>query len=103
VIAAAGGTVLDPANRRLLSTHPPVVWLRADPATLADRLGDGVGRPLLEGDSEGSARALRSLAAKREPRYAEVATIVVDVDGLAPPEIVEAVEIALRDRELSGQ
>jgi shikimate kinase len=33
VIAAAGGVVLDPRNRALLKEHPPVVWLRARPAT----------------------------------------------------------------------
>ncbi|MDP8937490.1 MAG: AAA family ATPase, partial [Actinomycetota bacterium] len=43
VIAAAGGTVLDPANRRLLRMHTPVVWLRAEPETLVRRLGAGQG------------------------------------------------------------
>src|SRR5262245_43593938 len=47
VVAAAGGVVLNPDNRLLLRTHPPVVWLRARPDTLARRVGTGAGRPLL--------------------------------------------------------
>ncbi len=94
VIAAAGGTVLDAANRRQLHAHRPVVWLRADPATLAARLGDGAGRPLLGTDPPG---ALRALAIARDPLYIEVADIVIDVDGLQPSEVVAAAEAALDD------
>lgn len=92
VIAAAGGTVVDPANYQRLAAHRPVVWLRADPATLAARLGDGAGRPLLGTDPPG---ALRALAIAREPLYTEVADIVIDVDGLDPSEVVAATEAAL--------
>ncbi len=92
VIAAAGGTVLDPANRRRLRSHRPVVWLRAEPATLAARLGDGAGRPLLGADPPG---AMKALAVEREPLYAEVADIVIDVDGLEPADVITAAEAAL--------
>ncbi len=88
VVAAAGGVVLDPANRALLRRHPPVVWLRADPATLADRAGSGPGRPLLAG---GPRETLARLWAERRPLYQEVADAVVDVDGLGPDEVVEQV------------
>ena len=37
VIAAAGGVVLDPANRELLRRAGTVVWLRARPEVLAAR------------------------------------------------------------------
>ena len=94
VIAAAGGTVLDPSNRALLRRHQPVVWLRADPTTLAQRLGDGTGRPLL---ADEPAAALKALAAEREPLYAEVADVTIDVDFLGPQKVVELIEVALRD------
>lgn len=96
VIAAAGGTVLDPANVSLLRSHRPVVWLRADPATLAARLGNGGGRPLLATDP---ATTLKELAAERDPFYAAVADAIVDVDDLTAHEVVEAVERALDDDE----
>ncbi len=88
VIAAAGGVVLDPRNRALLKAHPPVVWLRADPQTLAARAGTGAGRPLLGDDPAG---ALLRLEAERRPFYEEVATIVVDVDERRPDQVVDAI------------
>jgi shikimate kinase len=88
VVAVAGGAVLDPANRGIIAGGGRVVWLRADPATLAARVGDGTGRPLLEGDP---AAALASLDAVRRPVYASLAGTVVDVDGLSPDEIVERI------------
>jgi shikimate kinase len=84
VVSVAGGAVLRPENRTLLRDCGRVVWLRARPETLASRVGDGVGRPLLDGDP---ARALRALDAVRRPLYAEVADEVIDVDDLGPAEV----------------
>ena len=95
VIAAAGGTVLDPANRDLLRAHPPVVWLRARPETLAARIqaGHGEHRPLLDVDP---AAALRRLNAEREPCYREVADEVVDVDEVPRDRVVDRVVAVAR-------
>ncbi len=46
VLAAPGGTILDPAVRAALGPAF-VVWLRADPATLASRVEHDDHRPLL--------------------------------------------------------
>ena len=88
VVSVAGGAVLDPANRALIGRSGTVVWLRADPATLAGRVGDGAGRPLL-GDGPGG-RSWRRLEAERRPLYAELADAVVDVDDLDPAEVADA-------------
>lgn len=77
VVAAAGGTVLDDANRRLLAQHDPVVWLRARLDTLIARVGDGAGRPLLTDDP---VRAMTRLDDERRPLYQSVADVTVDVD-----------------------
>lgn len=94
VVGVAGGAVLDPANRELISGAGPVVWLRARPETLAARVGEGEGRPLLTGDPAGN---LRRLDAERRPVYAELADLVVDVDGLTPEAVVERVLPTLRE------
>jgi shikimate kinase len=86
VIAAAGGVVLDPANRHRLRDAAWVVWLRADPAILADRVTKSDHRPLLAEDPEGT---LLRLNREREPLYREVADRVVDLDHLKPAEVVE--------------
>jgi shikimate kinase len=92
VIAAAGGVVLDPNNRRILTQNPPVVWLRSRPQTLAGRVGTGTHRPLLDVDPAGT---LARLEEERRPHYEEVATVVVDVDDLSADEVVERIEALL--------
>ena len=88
VVSVAGGAVLRPDNRRLIARSGTVVWLRARPGTLATRVGDGVGRPLLGDDP---AEAMVRLAAVRAPYYAELADLVIDVDELPPDEVVRRI------------
>jgi len=92
VIAAAGGTVLDPRSRRLMRLHHPVVWLRARPGTLVGRLGSATHRPLLDDDPAG---ALERLDAARRPYYEEVADVTVDVDDLTAEQVAACIEAAL--------
>jgi shikimate kinase len=85
VIAAAGGVVLDEGNRRLLTAHHPVVWLRAPVDVLVARVKRGDGRPLLADDP---AATMARLEAERRPFYEEVADLVVDVDNDHPADHV---------------
>ncbi|MGH9277068.1 MAG: shikimate kinase [Acidimicrobiales bacterium] len=97
VIAAAGGVVLNPRNRALLEAHPPVVWLRARPDTLAARVVGGTHRPLLDVDP---AAALVRLDEERRPFYEALAHTVIDVDDLAPEEVVDrVVNLAFNSRK----
>jgi shikimate kinase len=103
VIAAAGGTVLDETNRRLLAQHRPVVWLRAVPDVLASRLGTATHRPLLDEDPAGVIKALDAI---RRPLYEEVADVVVDVDDLTPDQVVACIEAAIEhgsERQRDGE
>ena len=88
VVSVAGGAVLDPHNRDLIRAAGRVVWLRADPGTLAGRVGSGTGRPLLETDP---AASLARLDGVRRPLYAELAGLVIDVDGLEPAAVVDRI------------
>lgn len=89
VIAAAGGVVLRAENREMLrSDAADVVWLRADPALLLERVEHGHHRPLLDDDALGM---LWRMHHEREPLYREVADRVVDVDGLSVADVVELV------------
>jgi shikimate kinase len=92
VVSVAGGAVLNPDTRRRISRCGTVVWLRARPETLAARVGDGAGRPLL---GEDPAAALVRLNDVRAPLYAEIADVVVDVDDLAPEAAAERVLAAV--------
>jgi shikimate kinase len=96
VVSVAGGAVLRAENRALLQSCGRVVWLRARPETLAARVGDGAGRPLLGANP---ATALIGLDAVRRPLYAEVAEEVIDVDDLAPEEVAGRIIARQLDRE----
>ena len=95
VVSVAGGALLRPENRALVRASGRVVWLRARVETLARRVGDGAGRPLLDDDP---AAALRTLEAVRRPLYAEVADEIIDVDDLSPEEVATRIVARRRRR-----
>ena len=82
VIGPGGGVVTRTEGRDALRSGPFVVWLRGQPETLARRVGDGSGRPLLEGTDV--LATLTRLARERAPLYADVADAIIDVDSLEP-------------------
>jgi shikimate kinase len=95
VVAVGGGAVLAEANRRVLAGTGTVVWLRAAPSTLRARLEGGDGRPLLARAGD-VGLAVEKLVAVRAPYYADVADLIVDVDGLGVVDVVDAVQRRLQ-------
>jgi 3-dehydroquinate synthase len=97
VVALGGGAIAQPGAAEWLAARGTVVYLRARPESLLQRVGFGAGRPLLAG-AEGPERLerLRELLAERAPHY-ESAAIVVDTDDLELDRVVEAVARQLAD------
>lgn len=89
VIACGGGAVLDPGSRRRIAAAGSVVWLRAAPARLAARVGDGSERPLLRLGTPTA--TLKRLAEARAPAYGAVADVVIDTDDLSVDGVADAV------------
>jgi shikimate kinase len=87
VASVGGGAVLSEANRAALRSVGKVVWLRAQPATLAKRVGRGLGRPLLRRAGAGPIEVLGQLAEERQTFYQEAADLVFDVDGLSSRQV----------------
>lgn len=88
VIAAGGGAFMDGATRALVRDRCIAVWLDADSATLAGRLGGQGHRPLLRGRD--TREAIEELAARRNPSYAEAHVRVPS--GAGPPgDVVDAI------------
>ena len=76
VLATGGGAVLREDSRRLLAARGIVVYLRATPEHLFERVRQDRNRPLLA-TGDPLAR-LRQLYRERDPLYREVADLVVD-------------------------
>ena len=89
VLATGGGVVLRETNRLALVARATGIWLRATPETLGERVQSGSGRPLLVGTDPRV--ELSRLLDEREPLYAGVADLVVDVDQLGLREATSAV------------
>lgn len=98
VIATGGGAVTIPANLRHMKEHGVVVYLKTGLQELAQRVGGGEGRPLLE--RRDPFQALRSLMEEREVLYAQ-GDLVVCTDGLKPAEVAE--RILLEYQNYSGE
>ena len=88
VLATGGGAVLNAETRALLKARATTVWLRADLAVVAARVGRRDTRPLLKGRDP--LQALTGMAEARYPLYGQ-ADVIVDVGGGAHAEAVEAI------------
>ncbi|MBK7613349.1 MAG: shikimate kinase [Burkholderiales bacterium] len=97
VLATGGGAVLREANRKLLSEHAKVVYLRATPEDLARRLRHDTQRPLLQGGDP--LRKLRDLFLVRDPLYREVANFTIDTGRTSVPTLVNLLTMQL---EMAG-
>ena len=78
VVAVGGGAPLMACNRKLLAAPGcTCVYLQVAPELLAQRLGDGKGRPLLKG---AAAEQIERLIDERSPIYEKLADLTVRVN-----------------------
>jgi len=92
VLALGGGAVLAAQTCALLREHR-VVYLSVELSDAAQRVGLGVGRPLLAVNPRAT---MKYLLDQRRPLYEEVATVTVPTDGRTPDEVAATVLDALR-------
>jgi len=89
VIATGGGIVMAEENRHLLAAHPPVIWLKASPEFLADRIAGDSNRPLIAaGDT---LKKLQELAAMRDPLYEQCADFILPRGDMKKPEALQTI------------
>ena len=90
VLSVGGGLPLKEENRKLLSQLGSVIYLKASPDTIYNRLKDDTSRPLLQG--ENPKKKIMEMMAVREEKYQDAANLVIDVDGKTIAEIVEEIK-----------
>jgi shikimate kinase len=95
VVSLGGGAVVSGKNRSYLQESGTVVYLKASPRLLAERLDDGTElRPLLRTPENDVAGRLSQLLAERAPLYEE-AHVTIETDGLDAETIAERILAAL--------
>jgi shikimate kinase len=92
VLALGSGAVLDPDVRRMLAGQV-IVYLEAEFATVAKRIGMDRPRVVMPGNPRGR---LRTMLDERRPVYEGLATVTVSTDDMAPEEV--AADLAKRLR-----
>ncbi len=97
VLSVGGGAILSADTRRDLKAAGPVVWLKAEPETIASRLAadpvTAARRPNLT--ATGGIAEIRQLLAAREPLYRETASLEVDTDGVSADEVAAKIQAQL--------
>lgn len=78
VVATGGGAVLDQRNVAAMRETGTTVWLTAGAGTLATRVGDGRGRPLLSASDP--AGRMEAILDERLPLYRQAADHEVDTE-----------------------
>jgi len=94
IVSAAGGTILDPQNRRDLRPAGLVVWLKAGPAAIHQRATGAAHRAWLD---TGGLEWIREAVAERDPLYASVADLTLDVDRRSSKQVARDVLTWLRE------
>jgi shikimate kinase len=87
VVGAAAWVVLDDACREALAQEPHVVYLRARPETLRERIGSGGGRRSDATDEDW----LEHRAHERDALYQALAQRTIDVDEDLPESVADAI------------
>jgi shikimate kinase len=87
VVSTGGGLPASPGNFDLLRQLGRIVYLSLPLETLAERVGDGSGRPLLKGQVD---QKLQDLFYQRHPIYAQ-ADITLDASNMSPDQAAEAI------------
>jgi len=79
VLATGGGAVLDPDNRRVLSSRGVVIYLTCTPQQQYERTVKDKNRPLLQ--TENPLARLEALMEERDPLYQSIADFVVSTEN----------------------
>lgn len=102
VVSLGGGALTQAAVKALTQKHGTLVYLRARPETLLQRVGDGCSRPLLANMSREERMArIQELLAARESDYAEAA-IIIDTDRKRPGAVASELFDRLREQGIVG-
>jgi shikimate kinase len=95
VIDCGGGVIEREGNFGPLRAAGPVIWLKACPATIVQRIGGDDQRPSLTGTKSFTEEVVDVLR-RREPLYQQIAHHPIDTDTLSAQQVADAICALLR-------
>lgn len=85
IVSCGGGVVLRPENAAYMKKSGTVVWLKANPETIYERVKDSKERPILNGNM--NVAYISDLMKKREALYKAAADVTIETDGKSMEQI----------------
>ena len=89
IVATGGGVVLDPQNIRSMRETGTLVWLKASPQTIKERISNDPRseqtRPALS--SKGMINEIEAILSQRTPYYEQAMDFSIQTEGLSIAEI----------------
>ena len=101
ILATGGGSVLQEANRRMLTERGLVVYLQTSVDQQLKRLERDKQRPLLQAPDR--RRRLRELAEQRNPIYEACADLAIRSSNISPAAMAAVVTRQIRDYRRQAQ
>ncbi len=95
ILSLGGGTPIREENRGIIKRLGKVIYLKASPETIYERVKYDTKRPLLQ--CEDPKGRIEALLKERNPIYESVADIVICVDGKHIQEVVQEIVEAVRN------
>lgn len=99
IVSCGGGVPMRDVNVELMKKSGKIVFLKAKPETILERVKDSHDRPLLENHK--NVEYIADLMEQRRPKYEAAADIVVETDGKSAYDICE--EIIKKAKESDGK
>jgi shikimate kinase len=101
VVATGGGVVLDPQNTQSMRNTGLVVWLKASPESIRERLYSDrqseQTRPALS--AQGSMNEIEEILNQRTPYYEQAMDLNIETDGLSVEQICNHIVSQLPESE----
>jgi shikimate kinase len=89
IVATGGGVLINATNEKLMKNSGTLIWLKARPETLINRLrNDDLNRPLLK---DGLYNAIERLYSLRNSLYEKSADIVIDTNDKNAESVVDEI------------
>ncbi len=100
IISLGGGTPVKEENREIIKRLGKVIYLKASPETIYERVKHDKKRPLLQ--CENPRERIKTLLEERNPIYESVADIVIQVDGKEMYQVVQEIVEAVQNENISN-